>query len=293
MIFLAKLCSLTSILYLIKAFLYPYFKPISKRHKKKTRQFIKAEKSKEVKEKYNKFKQNLIKKYGDYILTDITRTRYKKFIDRLDMNILPEEIRLNQIFCSILAIFVSLFMHKVNPFLGYISMIFIILGWIYPIEELEKKVEEKNKNIALDFPSFYSMVYYQYSKSVNIYFADVIKDYLPNASKDMAEELEVMLDNIEYGEAFALKQFKKRVPQHYIIKFCDIMEIRLNGYDNVSQMSYLKNEIDEYRIINLERELEKREQINERIQIVLIIVLAIYIIIYYLFTVLDSIKIFT
>ena len=109
---------------------------------------------------------------------------------------------------------------------------------MYPVSEMEKKIEKKNKNIAFDFPAFYSMVYYQYSKSVNIYLADVIRDYLPNAQTDMAEELGVMLDNIEYGEEYALKQLKKRVPIHYIIKFCDLMETRLKGYDNIRITSY-------------------------------------------------------
>lgn len=136
------------------------------------------------------------------------------------------------------------------------------------------------------------MVYYQYSKSINIYLADVIRDYLPNANADMAEELGVMLDNIEYGEEFALKQLKRRVPIHYIIKFCDLMETRLKGYDNISQMVYLKNEIDSFRIRFLEEELERRERTNGRIQFVLIGILALYIGIYYLFTIMDSIQMF-
>ena len=89
-----------------------------------------------------------------------------------------------------------------------------------------------------------------------------------------------------------MKQLKKRVPIHYIIKFCDVIETRLKGCDNTSQMTYLKNEIDAYRVRMLEKELEKRQQSNERIQFVLIIVLIFYIIIYYLFTVLESIKLF-
>ena len=40
----------------------------------------------------------------------------------------------------------------------------------------------------------------------------------------MAEELGVMLDNMDYGEEFALKQLKRRVPVHHIIKFLDIMK---------------------------------------------------------------------
>ena len=132
------------------------------------------------------------------------------------------------------------------------------------VAELEKTIERKNKNISLDFPAFYSMVYYQYSKSVNIFLSDVIKDYIPNANPDMAEELGVMLDNMDYGEEYALKQLKKRVPMHYIIKFCDIMETRLKGYNNVSQMTYLKNEVDEFRIVALEDELERRRRSNDK-----------------------------
>lgn len=59
------------------------------------------------------------------------------------------------------------------------------------------------------------MVYYQYSKTVNIFFADVIRDYLPNANIYMAEELGFMLDNIDFGEEFVLKQLKREY--HYTI----------------------------------------------------------------------------
>ena len=45
-----------------------------------------------------------------------------------------------------------------------------------------------------DFPSFYSMLYYQYSKSVHIYLADAVRDFLPNANPDMAEELGILID---------------------------------------------------------------------------------------------------
>lgn len=218
--------------------------------------------------------------------------RYQMIIDRLDLGIKPEEIRLDQFLYAVLALLISSVMYLANPLLGYVSAIFIILGWLYPINNLEQMIEKKNKNISLEFPAFYSMVYYQYSKAVSIYLSDVIKDYLPNANEDMAEELGVMLDNIEYGEEYALKQFKKRVPLHYIIKFCDIMETRLRGYDNISQMAYLKNEMDDFRIRNLEDELERRERKNARLQMVLVIILVAYIMIYYLFTIIGAIKLF-
>lgn len=292
MIMIAKLCALASIIYLVKTFLYPIYKPVSSKQKKRARRYMKERKNAQFRDRVYRLKRGLALKYAKRLLSSGERARLQKMVDRLDLTMSPEEIRFEQMLYTLGAVLLTIFMLKVNPLLGYVTAIFIILGWLYPVSELEKKIEKKNKNIARDFPAFYSMVYYQYAKSVNIYLADVIKDYIPNANPDMAEELGVMLDNIEYGEEYALKQFKKRVPLHYIIKFCDIMETRLRGYDNVSQMVYLKNEVDEFRILALENDLQARERSNARIQLILIVILMIYIAIYYLFMVMGAIKMF-
>ncbi len=292
MIFLMKFIAMLSILYLIKVLLYPFFKPVSRKQKKRARQYIKQRKNAIFHEKFNQYKRRMARKYVKGLLGSAERVRFKKIIDRLDLQKTPEEIRTEQYMFTVSAILVTLFFLKVNVLLGCASAIFIMLGWLYPVVELEKVIEKKNKNISLDFPAFYSMVYYQYVKSVNIHFADVLKDYIPNANPDIAEELGVMLDNIDYGEEYAFKQLKKRIPMHYIIKFCDIMETRLKGYDNVSQMAYLKNELDSFRLRALEDELESRQRSNARIQLVLIMVLGVYIVIYYLFTILSSMKLF-
>lgn len=290
--FAARLSLYISLFYIIKTILFPMFKPLSKRQKKTSRSYIKERKALDKKERKRVRKQELALKYCHNLVSSADRIRYNKVISRLELNIKPEELRLEQLTYVGIAIVVTLIMFTANDTLGYVSVIFIVLGWLYPIDELEKKIELKDKNIAFDFPAFYSMVYYQYSRSVHLYLADVIRDFLPNANDDMAEELGIMLDNIEYGEHFALKELKKRVPLHYVIKFCDIMETRLKGYDNVTQMTFLKNEIDEFRILNLEKELESRKAANERIQWILIGVLVVYIIIYYLFMILQTIDMF-
>lgn len=284
---------IASVIYLIKVFLYPYYRPVSKKHKKRTRLHQKQIKKEAEKEKLRVIKRRIAKKYIKTFISEVEYKRLKRMLDRLDMNTLPEEIRFNQIAYVGLAILVSIFLFKVNILLGYAGCVFVIFGWLYPVDELDKQIQLRNKQIANDFPAFYSMVYYQYSKTINIFFADVIRDYLPNANKYMAEELGYMLDNIDFGEEFVLKQLKKRVPLHYIIKFCDIMETRLKGYDNTSQMAYLKNELDEFRVQALEEELTKREHANGKIQMILIIVLGIYIFIYYLFTILESLVMFS
>ncbi len=292
MVITAKIFILLSIVYLIKVFLYPYFKPVSNKQKSRVRRFINERKKEKLKGKIRGVKLYLANQYGRYLISTAEKSRLKKMIDRLDLGIKPEEIRIDQLFLLLCAVLVTMFMLTANQLLGYTSAVFIILAWLYPIDELEKTIERKNQNIAFDFPAFYSMVYYQYSKSVNIFLADVIKDYIPNANPDMSDELGVMLDNIDYGEEYALKQLKKRVPLRYVIKFCDVMETRLKGYDNISQMAYLKNELDEFRVMALEDELAKRERINARLQMILIVVLAIYIAVYYLFMVLSSLKMF-
>lgn len=293
MVIIAKLLSLFAIIYMVSFFVYPVFKPISGKRKKRSREFLYATRKKLRTEKYLYFKDIVLRKLSNKLLLgEIKREQLNFIISRLDLKITPEEIRLNQMLYSLAAILFSMFMIKLMPLMGYICLIFVVLGWLYPIDELEKKVEQKNKNILKDFPAFYSMVYYQYSRSINIYLADVIKDFLPNANSDMADELGVLLDNIEYGEEYALKQFKKRVPLRHIIKFCDIMETRLKGYDNISQMAYLKNELYDLRVVALEEELNRRKTSNERTQFVLIIVLAIYILVYYYYQFIGAIKLF-
>lgn len=289
---MAKLCALASVIYLVKALLYPIIKPINNKQKKRTRRYLKDRKKIESNQKFKLIKKEFSRKYITHFVGSAERLRFQKMIDRLDLNIRPEEIRADQILYTTGAILITALMMSAHMLIGCVSALFIILGWLHPVVELEKKIDKKNKNISLDFPAFYSMVYYQYAKSVNIYLADVIKDYMPNANPDMAEELGVMIDNIEYGEEYALKQLKKRVPLHYIIKFCDILETRLKGYDNTSQMVYLKNEVDEFRIRALEDELHQRERSNSRVQLILVAVLMVYIAIYYLFTILDSLKMF-
>lgn len=293
MVILAKLLSLSAIIYLVSVMIYPAFKPMPRKRKKRSREFLSVLKKQAQMEKYMYFKDIILRRISNKLfLNEIKREQLNFIINRLDLKTTPEEIRLKQILYSLAAIFGAFIVMKIMPLLGYVCLIFVVLGWMYPIDELEKKVEQKDKNILKDFPAFYSMVYYQYSRTINIYLADVIKDFLPNANPDMADELGVLLDNIEYGEEYALKQLKKRVPLRHIIKFCDIIETRLKGYDNTSQMAYLKNELYDLRVMALEEKLNQRKASNERTQFVLIVVLVIYIVVYYYFEFIGAIKLF-
>ena len=288
----ATVMAVGSVLYLIKTLLYPIYKAAGSSQKKRSRQYINARKKEQAKQQKIESKRAFLLKYGHFLLTDVERARVGYLLKRLDMDKLPEEIRLQQLqqalICSVLAVvaFVA------NPLLGFISILLVVLAYLSPMDKLTKMIEEKENSIAKSFPAFYSMIYYQYSKTIHIYMADVIKDFLPHAGGELAKELGIMLDNIEYGEEYALRQLKKRVPIHYIIKFCDIMDIRLRGYDNTAQMFYLKNEMDAFRLNTLEKELGKRQSTNNKLQFVLIIVLGVYILTYFLFQLLSALNMF-
>lgn len=290
---MAQLFAVGSVMYMIKLFLFPFLKPASKKQKQRIRQYAR-ERDKELRKKKKlQIKRAFIRKHGEFLLTDVSRKEISRILGRLDMpDMLPEEIRLKQLTYASFGIALTLVAFAANPLFGYICILFTVLMFMIPRDELNKKIKRKEDNIARDFPAFYSMVYYQYARSVNIYLADIIKDYLPNASDDLAKELGFILDNIDYGEEYALKQFKKRVQIHYVAKFCDIMETRLRGYDNTAQMLYFKNEIDAYRVQTLEKELVKRQTQNTKLQIILIVVLAVYIMAYFLFSVLSALKLF-
>jgi Flp pilus assembly protein TadB len=289
---LAFILAICSVLYFIKALLYPIYKSAGSSQKKRARQYINARKKEQAKQQKAEEKRVFLQKYGQFLLTDVARERVKNLLKRLDMNMAPEEIRLKQLTGALGAAALTAVAFAAHPLLGFLSVLLVVSAYLKPMDKLIKKIEAKEKSIAQSFPAFYSMVYYQYSKTVHIFLADIIKDYLPSARGELAKELGIMLDNIEYGEEYALKQLKKRVPIHYVIKFCDIMEIRLRGYDNTAQMSYLKNEIDAYRLDTLEKELAKRMAANGRLQFVLVIVLGIYLMWYFGSQVTTALKMF-
>jgi len=288
-----RLIAIIAVLYLIKQFLWPYYRPVGKTQKNRVRKYSKEKQAEEVKRRRREKKLQLAKAFAIRLPFMRSEADLRKTLDRLDSDKKPEEIWLEQDLWLMGGIIGAMIMLSANALLGLMAVMLVPILFFLPTDELDKEVKRRNKNVALDFPQFYGMVFYQYSKSINVYLSDVIEDYLPNANDDMAAELSVMLQNIDYAdEEYALKQLKKRVPIHHIIKFCDIMETRLRGYDNVSQMHYLKNEIDRYRVTELENELQKRVRTNNIIQLALIGILILYVILYYLFTILGSLKIF-
>jgi len=291
--FITRVIALISVVYLIKVFLYPFYRPAGRKQKGRTRKYEKDKTAEQRKRRNRERKLKIAKTFAIRLPLMRSKEDLRKTLNRLNSEKLPEEIWLEQNLWLLAGALVSMFLFAANTVLGLIALLLLPLGYLMPTDELDKEIRRKNRNIAMDFPQFYSMLHYQYSKSIHVFLSDVILDFMPNANDDMAEELNIMLQNIEYAdEEYALKQFKKRVPIRHIIKFCDLLETRLRGYDNVSQMQYLKNEIERFRVTQLENELEKRVRTNNFIQLVLLAILGLYIVLYFVFTILGSLAMF-
>lgn len=78
-----------------------------------------------------------------FFLSDIKRNELNFLIKRLDLKITPEEIRLKQILYVIGAVGISLIAMNINTLIGYGCLIFVVLGWLYPVDELEKMIEKR------------------------------------------------------------------------------------------------------------------------------------------------------
>lgn len=293
MIFFAKLFSYVAAVYLGLSFISLFLRPVRSPHINRMRDYINKDKKEKNKQRAIDIKDKAIKFLSKYVyLSYFKREEFMSYIERLDLKVTPKEIRATQVLYAIIGFLIAMGVYSLNAFLGYITLIGILLGWMLPVDELDKNIQEKNKNIMEDFPVFYSLLYYQYARTVNIYLQDAVRDFLPNANDDMAQELGIFVDNIEFGEVYALKKLKKRVPLRNVIKFCDIMQTRLNGYDNTSQMYHLKNELNNVRLKTLEDELELRAKKNMRTQLILVGILAIYVIIYFYFQFIDAMTLF-
>lgn len=283
---------IAALVYLVRTLLSIDTKPMNRKRQARLKSYVNKKKKYEMMLKIQRIKDITLRQLMRIGMPEYVRQEYKYYIDRLGLKKTPEEVRAEQLLYTIIAIIITILVFQVNKMLAGICVLGVFLAWQIPVDQLTSKVKEKNENIMKDFPSFYSLVYYQYARDNRVYLDEVIRNFLPNANKDMAEELEILLDDLETGELYALNRFKNRVRLPYVLRFCDVMQTRLQGYNNVAQMSYLKEELQQLRLKQLDVELDRRKKKNDIAQFSLVLLIAIYVLIYYYFNFMEGVSLF-
>ena len=180
-------------------------------------------------------------------------------IQRLGIDTTPERIRALQYLYVGLGLIVALVSSFIHPFLVLVALVFTILFWYFPVDEMDKEIKKRNVEIEKDFPSFYNMFYHAYKYTIETSMRDVVLDFLPNASPSFERELNRFLDDEKEGERNAIRNLRKRIPLSFMIRFCDLIEARVvEGQDNVDSLFYFKKELDQKRIQTLEKKLDEK-----------------------------------
>lgn len=210
---------------------------------------------------------------------------FSRYINRLNLkwnheSLDPRMIRVDQYSYFFLCVMIGLLCFTFFKELGIISLIASPLGFQIPIVEMKEKIEKIDAAISKEFYSFYSVVYYQFRKQ-NKMLSSVVREYLPNATAEMAFELKIFLHNLEKGEEYALVELRKRLPLKHIIRFCDIMKVRVVGIENISQMMYLKEEMHEEERHRIKKALERRKKQATILQTAVYLLLLQFIIVYW------------
>lgn len=173
------------------------------------------------------------------------REDLRKKLYRLNIDKTVDELRQLQALyagvCLVLGLLMTLFVAKV---LGFIILGCTYIAWKYPIMSIENEVNRRDKAVSQEMPDLYSVIFYAYKRNNTANLTQKIQSYMTNCGDLFYRELSLFVEDSRISEWYALDQFKKRVPIGIVMRFCDIMKLRLEGYDNLNVMENFKTEME-------------------------------------------------
>jgi len=171
-----------------------------------------------------------------------------KKLSRLGAEATAKDIRRLQLLYALFTLLVALITRiMLGRTPALVVALLSIYTWRYPIIRIDKEIYDRNQAIERELPELYSILFYAYKRSAGINLTSKIQSYIKDSSDLFYKEMMIFIEDARNGELYALKEFKKRVPLGIVIRFCDIMETRLTGYDNISVMYNFKKEMDDKR----------------------------------------------
>lgn len=171
-----------------------------------------------------------------------------KKLSRLGAEATAKDIRRLQLLYALFTLLVALIIRiMLGKTPALVVALLSIYTWRYPIIRIDKEIYDRNQAIERELPELYSILFYAYKRSAGVNLTSKIQSYIKDSSDLFYKEMMIFIEDARNGELYALKEFKKRVPLGIVIRFCDIMETRLTGYDNISVMYSFKKEMDDKR----------------------------------------------
>lgn len=171
-----------------------------------------------------------------------------KKLSRLGAEATAKDIRRLQLLYALFTLLVALIIRiMLGKTPALVVALLSIYTWRYPIIRIDKEIYDRNQAIERELPELYSILFYAYKRSAGVNLTSKIQSYIKDSSDLFYKEMMIFIEDARNGELYALKEFKKRVPLGIVIRFCDIMETRLTGYDNISVMYNFKKEMDDKR----------------------------------------------
>ncbi len=171
-----------------------------------------------------------------------------KKLSRLGAEATAKDIRRLQLLYALFTLLVALITRiMLGRTPALVVALLSIYTWRYPIIRIDKEIYDRNQAIERELPELYSILFYAYKRSAGVNLTSKIQSYIKDSSDLFYKEMMIFIEDARNGELYALKEFKKRVPLGIVIRFCDIMETRLTGYDNISVMYNFKKEMDDKR----------------------------------------------
>lgn len=233
------------------------FKPYTYSQKKRSNEILYYKKKANF--SINDIRKNLSSKFPVIGLSEDDRVEIQKKIDRLGLSLSVEEIRQTQVLYAfvvlVIGLLIFLFVHR---FFGFLFMLASIYAWKYPIWKIDDEIKRRNDIVASEVPKLYMVMYYSYKHSPRYNFIDKVQSFMKHTNDVFYWDLQLLVNDAKSGgEIYALRQFKKRVPIGVVMRFCDIMETRLEGYDNIGVMQNFKEELDQKRQLKEDEILEK------------------------------------
>ncbi|MEO2202456.1 hypothetical protein ABGV42_01715 [Paenibacillus pabuli] len=192
----------------------------------------------------------------DFKINDADRERLEEELIRLGRTETAIDIKISQFVLFGIFSLISLIICLIFGIFGLLGFAFAIYAYHYPVIDIRTRISKMNAAVEAEFPDFYRSAYFAYRKRINVPLINVVRNGIKSSSPEFAQELSILASNIvSLGEIEALRRWKKALPLPYITRFCEYMEARLNGENNLSVLEGFKTELDNAR--EMARQVER------------------------------------